>query len=144
MKDRAFFDTNILVYAFSNDAYRKEIAIALFDKGGVVGVQTLNEFVNVAVRKLAVPWDQIDDWLSLILTLSPEPVPVTYEVHSRAVQIMKRYRYGIYDSLVIAAALEADCDILYSEDMQNGQMIDGMTIRDPFRLDAPAPEKLVS
>jgi predicted nucleic acid-binding protein len=144
MKDRAFFDTNILIYAFSNDALRKEIANALFDKGGVVGVQTLNEFVNVAVRKLAAPWDQIADWLSIVRTLCPEPVPITYEVHSRALQIMKRYKFGIYDSLVIAAALEADCDILYSEDMQNGQIIDDVTIRNPFRLDSPAPEKLVS
>jgi predicted nucleic acid-binding protein len=131
--DRAFFDTNVLIYAFAKDERRTKIAETLLSGGGVVGVQTLNEFVAVAVRKLAMPWDDVLEALSAIRVLFPSPVPLTVRTHDAALRIARRYGYHIYDSLVIAAALEARCNTLFSEDMKDGQAVEGLTIRDPFR-----------
>ena len=131
--DRAFFDTNVLIYAFAKDERRTKIAETLLSGGGVVGVQTLNEFVAVAVRKLAMPWDDVLEALSAIRVLFPSPVPLTVRTHDVALRIARRYGYRIYDSLVIAAALEARCNTLFSEDMKDGQAVEGLTIRDPFR-----------
>jgi len=130
--DTAFFDTNVLIYAFAKDDPRAKIAETLLAGGGVVGVQTLNEFVAVAARKLAMPWAEIQEALSALRELCPSPVPLTLKTHDAALRIAGRYGYHIFDSLVIAAALEARCNTLYSEDMSDGQTIDGLTIRNPF------------
>jgi predicted nucleic acid-binding protein len=129
----AFFDTNVIIYAFAEDDPRTDAAEALLARGGVLGVQTLNEFVAIAVGKLAMSWEEVLEALSALRTLCPSPVPVTVETHDTALRIAGQYRYHIYDSLVIAAALEASCRTLYSEDMQDGQVIEGLIIRDPFR-----------
>ena len=131
--DRAFFDTNVLLYAFAKDDRRTKIAETLLAGGGVLGVQTLNEFVAVAVRKLGMSWEEVLEALSAIRVLFPSPVPLTVQTHDRALRIAGRYGYHIYDSLVIAAALEARCNTLLSEDMNDGQTVEGLTIRDPFR-----------
>jgi predicted nucleic acid-binding protein len=130
---RVFFDTNVLVYAFTRDDPRWVSARALLSQGGVVGVQALNEFVAVARRKLRMPWKEVLEALSVIRTFCPSPVPVTLTIHERAVEIAQRYGYRIYDALLIAAAVEASCHTLYSEDLHDGQVIDGLAIRNPFR-----------
>ena len=127
-----FLDTNGLIYAFAEDDPRTKAAEILLAGGGVVGVQTLNEFVAVATRKLAMPWEEVLEALSAIRVLCPSPVPLTVETHDAALRIAGRYGYGFYDSLVIAAALEAGCGTLFSEDMHDGQVIEGLTIRNPF------------
>lgn len=132
MPGKAFFDTNVLIYAFAKDELRGEAALDLLAQGGVVGVQTLNEFVAVAGRKLRMPWPEIVEALSAIRTLCPAPVPVTVATHDKALRIVERYGYRIYDALVIAAALQASCRTLYSEDPRDGQVIEGLTIRNPF------------
>jgi predicted nucleic acid-binding protein len=129
---RPFFDTNVIVYAFAKDDTRTEVAERLLAGGGVIGVQTLNEFVAIATRKLAMPWKEILEALSALRELCPSPVPLTVKTHDAALRIAGRYGYHIYDSLVIAAALEARCKTLLSEDMNDGQTIDGLTIRNPF------------
>jgi predicted nucleic acid-binding protein len=134
---RAFFDTNVLIYAFAAGDPRTEISEALLATGGVVGVQTLNEFAAVAVRKLAMPWKDVLAALKAIRTLCPSPVPVTIRTHDAALRLAGRYGYHIYDSLVIAAAIEASCTTLYSEDMRDGQQIEGLTIHNPFRIPSP-------
>ena len=130
---RPFLDTNVIIYSFAEDDPRTKAAETLLARGGVVGVQTLNEFVAVATRKLAMPWEEVLEALSAIRKLCPSPVPITVETHDAALRIAGRYRYRIYDSLVIAAALEARCSTLFSEDMRDGQSIQGITIRNPFR-----------
>lgn len=130
--ERAFFDTNVVIYAFAKDDPRTEIAEALLARGGVIGVQVLNEFVAVAVRKLAMPWEDVLEALSSLRLLFPAPVPLTIETHEAALRITATYGYSIYDSLVIAAALAARCNTLFSEDMRDGQAIGGLTIRNPF------------
>ncbi len=131
--ERRFFDTNVILYAFAKDDPRADIAEKLLAGGGVIGVQTLNEFAAVAVRKLAMPWKEVREALDALRVFCPSPVPVTLQIHDAALEIAERSGYHIYDALVIAAALEARCSTLYSEDMQDGRVIEGLTIRNPFR-----------
>ncbi len=104
----------------------------LLAEGGVIGVQTLNEFVAVARRKLGMSWEEVSESSAAIRVLCPSPKPITLDTHEAALRIAARYGYHIFDSLIIAAALEASCSTLYSEDMRDGQAIEGLTIRNPF------------
>jgi predicted nucleic acid-binding protein len=131
MSDKPFFDTNVLVYAFSKDDARQEVARRLLAMGGVIGVQTLNEFVAVA-KRAARSWEQISEALVAIRVLCPAPISLTIQTHETALRIAQRYQYRIFDSLIIAAAIEAGCRMLYSEDMNDGQAIENLTIRNPF------------
>lgn len=128
---RPFFDTNVLVYAHSDDP-RKHIAERLIESGGTIGVQQLNEFVSVARRKLRRSWTEIIQAVKDIQLFCLDPVPITLALHNSALQLCEQYDYTIYDSLVIAAALQASCDVLYTEDMRDGQRIEALTIRNPF------------
>jgi predicted nucleic acid-binding protein len=134
MSDRAFFDTNVLIYAAIRNDPRSERAEALLAVEGVISVQVLNEFVSVARRKYLMPWDALKVALQWIRILCPEVAPVKIGTHETAVKIAERYGYKIYDSLIVASALEAKCELLYSEGLQDGQVIDGrVKIRNPFR-----------
>jgi predicted nucleic acid-binding protein len=139
MNDRVFFDTNVLVYVVGQKDERTALADALVAGGGVVSVQVLNELASVARRKLRMTWEEIDEALAAIRILCPSPVPLTIETHEAGLRIAAQYGYHIYDALVAAAALEAECTTLYSEDLQDGQVIDGrLTIRNPFASSATA------
>jgi predicted nucleic acid-binding protein len=133
MNGNPFFDTNVIIYAFREGDRRNETARMLLARGGLTGVQSLNEFVAVTRRKLGMSWTDIFRALDAICILCPSPVPLTLEIHKRGLQIAERYEYHIYDSLLIAAALETSCTVLYSEDMQDGQVIGNLTIHNPFR-----------
>jgi predicted nucleic acid-binding protein len=133
MNDKPFLDTNVILYAFRRDDARGQVAETLLAAGGSLSVQVLNEFVAVARRKLDKGWEDVRNALGILRVFCPEPAPITVETHERAVHIAERYGYSIFDSLIIAAALEAGARTLYSEDMQDGQTIDGLTIRNPFR-----------
>lgn len=132
MSGRAFFDTNVILYAFHHDDSRRSAAEALLTAGGVTSVQVLNEFVAVARRKLNREWREVRRALDVVRVLCPRPVPLTVEIHERGIDIAERYGYSIFDSLVIAAAIHSGAEILYSEDMHNGQIVDGLKIRNPF------------
>ena len=134
-ESKPFFDTNVLVYAYSEAGLRSRVADELMTRRGIVSVQVLNEFVAVFRGKLRRSLNEVRHALGSIEVLCPSPVPVTLETHKTALGIMTRYGYGIYDALVIAAALEASCRTLYSEDMQDGQTIEKLTIRNPFNPD---------
>lgn len=127
---RPFFDTNVLLYLLSADA-KADQAEALLTGGGVVSVQVLNEFASVAFRKLKMTWDEIRDVLATIRAIC-EVIPVTVEIHEAGLAIAKRYGLSIYDSLILAAAKQAGCRVMYSEDMQDGQAVQGVTIHNPF------------
>ena len=132
MSDKVFFDTTILIYALSEGDSRATTAEELLDSGGVVSVPVLNEFAAVARRKLGMSWDEVGEALSAIRALCEPPAPVTVEVHESALPIAQRYGFHIYDALILAAALDRGCTILYSEDMQDGQRVNSLTIRNPF------------
>ena len=128
----AFLDTNVLVYAFIENEARSSAADRVLSEGGIVNVQVLNEFVNVAVRKHALPWTDIRGSLATIRTLCGEPRSLTGTIHQAGVAIAQRYRYRIYDALIIAAAADAGCRTLYSEDLAAGQTVRGVRIVNPF------------
>ena len=130
-RDR-FFDTNILVYAHTTGDYRSDIARSLLLDGGVIGVQALNEFASVARVKLGFDWAQIQSAVGSILILCPNPRPLGVDIHLRALEISGRYGVSIWDGLIVAAAIDARCSVLLSEDMQHGQVVDGVRIENPF------------
>lgn len=133
MSVKAFFDTNVLIYALAEGDPRNAQAEELLASGGVLSVQILNEFVSVARRKILMSWSDVKEALDAFRVLCPSPLPITIEVHELALKIAERHGYNIYDALVVAAALEAGCRTLYSEDLHDGQTIDGeLTIRNPF------------
>jgi predicted nucleic acid-binding protein len=133
MPASAFFDTNVLIYSVAENDPRSDAAEALLAGGGVISAHVLNEFVAVARRKLGMPWADVTEALDAIRILCPSPVPITIETHGAALRIAQQYGYHIYDALLAAAALEAKCDTLYTEDMQDGQVIDDrLTIKNPF------------
>lgn len=133
MNGKVFFDTNVLVYIVGQKDERTTIAETLVAGGGVISVQVLNELASVARRKLGMRWEEVGEALGAIRTLCPAPVPLTIETHDAGLRIAAQYGYHIYDALIAASALTADCTTLYSEDLQDGQVIDGrLTIRNPF------------
>lgn len=128
----SFFDTNILIYLASSDTEKAKKAERLLDEvGGVISVQVLNEFVNVARRKMRLSWPEIRDTLqSLRGILRVEPI--TTQVHDAGLDIAERYGLSTYDAMIVASALEADCETLWSEDMQDGMVIGELTVSNPF------------
>ena len=134
MSVKPFFDTNVLLYTLQAEDKRSEAARRLLADGGVISVQSLNEFVSVARRKLGMRWAEIHEAITAFESLCPSPHAITMKVHTKALQIAERYGYRIFDSLILATALEAACSTLYSEDLQDGQVIEGLTIRNPFAI----------
>ncbi len=135
MSDRAFFDSNVLIYAMVSGDSRRERAQQLIAQGGVISVQVLNEFVSVARRKMRMSWEGVFEALDEVRILFPSPVSITLDTHETALKIAHQHGFGIYDAQIAASALEANCSTLYSEDLQDGQVIaNTLTIRNPFRL----------
>lgn len=129
----AFLDSNVLIYAFTSDR-RAVMAQTLLEGGCAISVQGLNEFANVARRKLAMNWDEIGRALADIRALCPIILPVDLETHMAALRLAERYGYAIFDALIVSSALRAGSEILWSEDMHDGMVIDGrLTISNPFR-----------
>lgn len=135
---REFIDTNIAVYAFSLDQ-RSEIAERILQRRCLTSVQVLNEFANVGRRKLRMEWHEIDLGLKTLRILCGPVVPVDIDVHDQAFALCQTYNFSFYDALIVAAALNADCSILYSEDMQHGLRVDDrLNIVNPFLASATA------
>lgn len=129
---KPFFDTNVLLYLLSDDTAKADCAEALLAQGGTLSVQVLNEFAAVASRKAGLSYPEIRDALQPIRALCSVE-PITVDTHERGLQIAERYGFRIYDALIVAAALLAGCEILYSEDLQDGQRFEQqLTIRNPF------------
>ncbi len=126
----AFFDTNILLYAQETGAKanRARTVLAL---GGKVSVQVLNEFAAVSHRKQSKDWAEISEAIEDVLALVT-PLALTLDMHSAALILARDHSFSFYDALIVVAAIEADCDVLYSEDMQHGRIIGNLTIRNPF------------
>ena len=128
-----FIDTNILLYTLSADDDKADRAEAILQAGGLISVQVLNELTNVMWRKFNMPWKEINEIVSIIRSICPV-VPLTVETHDRGRNVAERYNIGVYDAMIIAAALNEGCKRLYSEDMQNGMTIDDqLRICNPFK-----------
>ncbi len=127
-----FFDTNVVVYLLSADRVKAERAEKLIAAGGVVSVQVLNEFTAVARRKANLDWADIRDVLSAVRA-NCAVAALTTQVHERAVDIAETTNLHIYDAAIIAAAAESGCKIVYSEDLNHNQTIDGVRVTNPFK-----------
>lgn len=129
-----FLDTHVLVYAALQPDPRSDAARALLRGGGMISVQVLNEFAHVARRKLRRPWPEVRHALAAVRALCRAPLPLTTATHEAALGLAEQTGYAFYDALILAAALEAGCETVLTEDMRDGQVIDGrLTIRNPFR-----------
>ncbi|TVQ72945.1 MAG: PIN domain-containing protein [Balneolaceae bacterium] len=139
MSDRFFLDTNIIIYSFDDgNPAKQKVARELIEKGleghnGCISYQVVQEFANVATRKFAVPMSHDDCRHFIEIILSPMwEVYASRDLVSSALDLAERWQYSFYDALIIAAALEASCNILYSEDLQHRQKIYQLQIIDPF------------
>ncbi|MGQ0585110.1 MAG: PIN domain-containing protein [Reyranella sp.] len=129
----SFFDTNVLLYVVSCDLEKADQAEKIVGSGGTISVQVLNEIANVTRRKTRMSWQDTHAFLSLLRGLLTVH-PVTVETHETGLALAERYNLSIYDAMIAASALHADCDTLWSEDMQHGMALDGrLRIANPFR-----------
>jgi predicted nucleic acid-binding protein len=128
----SFFDSNVILYLASADSAKTSRAEQLLVERGLISVQVLNECANVLRRKHGMPWPALRAFL-LELRKGLDVLPVTIEVHDVGLRLAERYGFAIYDSFIVAAALAADCDKLWSEDMQDGLMVEKrLRIVNPF------------
>ncbi len=128
-----FFDTNVLLYLASSDIAKADRAEKVLEQGGVVSVQVLNELANVAHRKMSLSWPETYQLLSVMRNVLAVNA-LTVEIHEAGLRIAELNKLSVYDAMIVAAALDADCDTLWSEDMQDGAIIaDRLRIRNPFR-----------
>jgi predicted nucleic acid-binding protein len=139
MSGKAFLDTNILVYTFDgHDLAKREMArtmvgSALRHGTAIISFQVVQEFLNVATRKFATPLTEADSALYLKQVLNPLcEVHSGIDLYEDALDIQERWKYGFYDSLILAASLAGECDRLFTEDLQHGQKIRDITIINPF------------
>ena len=127
-----FFDTNVLLCLLSADNAKADRAEELLANGDVIGVQVLNECAAVGSRKLGMSWSEITEALDPVRAIC-KIEPVTLATHDRAIATAGRYGYSIYDATIVASALMAGCKTLYSEDLQEGHVVEKrLTIRNPF------------
>ena len=129
---KPFIDSNVVLYLLSGDIAKASRAQQLLEAGGIVSVQVLNEVTSVCQRKLRMSWQEIDAVLQA-LTAACVVVPLTLASHEKAVDISKRYQLSIYDANIIACALISQASMLLTEDMQDGQLIEALQIRNPFK-----------
>lgn len=127
-----FIDTNILLYLLSKDNRKAEIAEALVNNKCSISVQVLNEMTNVARRKLNMSWQDIEEFSNLVQSFC-NIESLTVETYKKGVQIASKYQLNVYDAMIVASAHLASCDVLYTEDMHDGLIIDGrLRIANPF------------
>lgn len=127
-----FFDTSVLLYLLSSDTDKADRIETLLSAWGIVSVQVLNEFAVVALRKLKMPLSEVREILDTIRAVCAVE-PLTIETHDRGLAVCERYRFSLYDSMLVAAALISGATILYSEDLQHGQIIENqLRVTNPF------------
>jgi predicted nucleic acid-binding protein len=137
--DRHFFDTNILVYAFDLAAPHKArraddlIHDALSNGRGMISYQVVQEFISVARKSFRTPmnFDEIEQyWAKTLLPLlQVHSSPILFQ---RAIEVCRASQLSWYDSLIVAAAVQGQCKILYSEDLQHGRRFGDLVIQNPF------------
>jgi predicted nucleic acid-binding protein len=140
MSDRFFLDTNIFVYTFDSRVPEKQqlaanlVQTALKEANASISYQVIQEFINVATRKFASPLKPADCQLYVNRVMFPLwKIYSSKDLFNNALRIHDEYKFGFYDSLIVAAALESQSDILYSEDLQANQKVESLQIVNPFR-----------
>jgi predicted nucleic acid-binding protein len=143
MNGRFFLDTNIFVYTFDASApanAAKATALvrdAIKTRTGVISYQVVQEFFNVAMRRFETPMSAAEADQYLAATFRPLlAVHSSPALFSEAIRLGSKFQLSWYDSLIVAAAIEAQCEVLYSEDLQHGQRLESVTVTNPFAIDA--------
>lgn len=129
---KSFCDTNVLIYAFVIGP-NQATAQARVSECAAISVQVLNEFVNATAKKLRIPWPEIQRALEAIDKQFPDPLPLTREIHRTGMVLCRDHSIAFYDALIVAAAIEADCDRLHSEDLQHKRRFGDCVVINPFR-----------
>lgn len=132
MPVKAFIDTNVVIYALGPNSGKAQLAAPLFVDKPFISTQVLSETANVAYKKLALPASEVGKLLTTLESMCRVEIVIPATMHL-ALDIAERYGFSWYDSLIIATALDAGCDTLYTEDLQHGQLIEGrLTVTNPF------------
>ena len=122
----------MVVYSITGHPAKMAIADRIVSQGGAISVPVLNEFANVARRKMRFSWQETHGFLDVIKALLVVH-DLTPDIHETGLFIAERYGLSIYDAMIAASALHADCDILWSEDLQHGLMIERrLQVINPF------------
>lgn len=128
---KAFLDTNILVYA-QQTGTKATISQNIIDRGGTISVQVLNELASVLNKKQRRSWREIELVFDDIDNALDPALPLTANTSRAALAFARDHGFAFYDALIIASAIEAGCDTLYSEDLQHGRRFDRLAIVNPF------------
>jgi len=127
-----FFDTSVLLHLLSGDARKADRVEQLLAERGTISVQVLNEFAAVALRKLRMQLQDIRELLHTVRVVCSVEA-VTVATHDRSLAVNERYGFSMHDSMIVSAALMVGAEVLYSEDLQDGQVIDGrLRVVNPF------------
>jgi predicted nucleic acid-binding protein len=127
-----FFDTSVLLYLLSGDSRKADRVEQLLAERGTISVQVLNEFAAVALRKLRMKLGDIREILETVRAVCTVEA-LTVATHDRGLAINERYGFSLYDSMIVSSALMVGSEVLYSEDLQDGQIIDGqLRVANPF------------
>ena len=130
----SFFDTSVLLYLLSADPAKADRVEQLLENRGTISAQVLNEFAAVALRKLRIPLDDVREILNTVRAVCSVEA-VTVATHDRGLAIHERYQFSLYDSILVSSALIVGAKVLYSEDLQHGQVIDGqLQVVNPFLM----------
>ena len=128
----AFIDTNVLIYLISSERDKAKIAERVVEQGGNISVQVLNELCNVARRKMNCSWNEVNEILTVVRSLL-EIQPITIETHEQGLKVAEKYGFSLYDAMIVSSALLSNCTVLYSEDLQDGQLVESsLGIINPF------------
>ena len=129
----SFFDTNVLLYLMSGDTAKADRAERVVEAGGTISVRVLNEITSAVQRRMPMSWTETHAFLFAMRSLLTV-LPITVETHEARITLAERYGLSIYDAMIAASALHADCGTRWSEDMQDGMMIENrLRITNPFR-----------
>ena len=128
----SFVDSNVLLYLASPLDAKADRAERILIDGGTISVQVLNEFAAVARGKMRLPWQDTRTFLATFCDMFAVE-ELTVQTHQAGLDLAERYHLSIYDAMIAAAALQAGCDTLLTEDMQHGAVLDGrLRLVDPF------------
>lgn len=138
-KDKYFLDTNVFIYSFDKQQKKKHnlaielIQNALKTQRGIISTQVIQEFLNVVFRKFekTMTAQESEKYFKRVLIPLCEFFP-SFQYYQQAIEIKKSYGYSFYDALILTAAIQTSCKILYSEDFQNGQSVEGVRVINPF------------
>jgi predicted nucleic acid-binding protein len=140
MSDKFFLDTNVFVYSRDDrDPRKQQQAIDLMrratvDRAGIISYQVVQEFFNVVLVKAAKKMTLLDAQEFLATVFRPIlAVHSSAALFSEGIRLQEQFKLSWYDSLIVAAALQAECELLYTEDLQDGQRFEALTVRNPFR-----------